>query len=263
VAANRGRLRALIAVTAGLLMAVAVPTMALAAPTDPGTALNTAVSNLEGQGYNVSGTVGSTAAGGSGPITATGTVDSNAKLAAAEFKGVEGGDPVDIHFVQTPNDLYVKIDIKSIQSRLGVTANQWVKVDEAKVTDPSNLPFDMSGSTDAINIAGLLKSVSDVAYANPSDPSRITGTVDLTAATGVGAPNPGDLKAAGAAAKTTPFVATVDGQGRLTELKIDADKFDGNLTQDLAFTDYGSPDQVTVPTDSVPAPAPVYMFFNG
>ena len=264
--ANRGLLRIVAVVAVGLLLAVAVPSAVSAGPAiraeDANTALSTAISNLEGQGYNIDATVGSNASGGGGAIAATGSVDPNSNAAKAEFKGNAGGEPVDIQFVQTPDSLYAKIDIKAIQSQLGFGPNVWIKLDESKITDKSNLPFDLSGKTDAINIEGLMTSVSGVSYPDPSDQSQITGTVDLTAASGVGAPDKSDLQKAGAAAKTTPFAATVDDQGRLTALKVDADKFDGSLTQDLKFTDFGSQDTVSVPTQSTPAPDAAYQFFN-
>jgi len=139
-----------------------------------------------------------------------------------------------------------------------------MKVDESKITKKNNIPFDLSGGDDAINISGLMTSVSDVKYPNPSDTKTITGTVDLTQSTGVGSPNPSDVQSAGPAAKTTPFTATLDDQGRLAELKINADGFDGNLTQDIRFVDYGAPAPITVPPASavIPAPAAAYQFFN-
>ena len=47
-----------------------------------------------------------------------------------------------------------------------------------------------------------------------------------------------------------------------TELEINADQADKDLTQDIKFTDFGSPDPITVPRNSVPAPAAVYEFLN-
>ncbi len=225
-------------------------------------ALESAVTGLQGQGYNLSGTAGSTASGGAGQLKASGSVDPADKAATLEFKGSEGGQSVDLAFTQVGTDLYAKIDIPPVQSKLGVSGDQWMKVDKSKVTGGTAVPFDLSGSTDALDVAGLMTSVSNVKYPDPADPTTITGTVDLTAATGVGAPDKQDLGQAATAAKTTPFTATLDDQGRLTQLKIDADGYDGNLTEDVNFTDFGSPDPVTAPASSIPAPDAAYQFFN-
>ncbi len=246
-------------IATGPLSAGAAPS---SAPSSASDALTAAVTGLQGQGYNLTGSAGSTASGGTGMLNATGSVDPSTTSAAIEFKGNEGGQPVDLNFTQIGTALYAKIDIPPIQSQIGVPADQWVKVDASKITNPTGVPFDLSGSSDALDVAGLLTSVSDVQYAKPSDPTKITGTVDLTASTGVGAPDKQDLSDAGTAAATTPFTATLNSQGQLTGLKIDADDYDGDLTEDINYSDYGSPTPVTAPPSSVPAPDAVYQFFN-
>lgn len=230
---------------------------------DAQTALDNAITDLEGVGYNVTGTIGSTAAGGTGSIHAAGSVDP-ATGAAVVFKGVAGGVPVAIQFVQNTDSLWAKINIPPLQQQLGVGPDQWMQFDESKITNPNNIPFDLSGGGDAINISGLMKATSNVKYPNSSDTKKITGTVDLTQATGVGSPNPNDLSKAGSAAKTTPFTVTLDDRGRLADLKINADGFNGNLTQEIKFTDYGSPTPVTAPPPGnvIPAPPAAYQFFN-
>ena len=194
----------------------------------------------------------------------SGSVDPTSRAATLELKGTESGTPVDVDFTQIGDKFWAKIDVGSFQSQVGAGPNQWLEIDRSKLTGATGAPFDTSGSTDALDLAGLLASVSNVTYPDPSDPTRITGTVDLTASTGVTAPPPTDLKDAGAPAKKTPFTATVDGQGRLTDLTIDADSYDGNLTNDFMFSDFGAPDAVTAPPAAsvIPAPPAAYAFFN-
>jgi hypothetical protein len=249
---------------AGALMAGAlVASPAVAAADSAGTALSTAVAGLKGQGYDLTGSTGSTAAGGTGKLNANGSVDPQDSAATLDFQGTIGGNPVDVDFIQVGNAFYAKLDLGALQSQLGVPASQWMTVDESKLQPGSSaVPFDLSGSSDALDISGLLTSVSDVHFAQPGDTTHIAGTVDLTAATGVAAPDPTDVKDAGAAAKTTPFTATLDSQGRLTDLRVDADSFDGNLSEEIAFSHYGSPQSVSAPPASVPAPAAAYEFFN-
>lgn len=258
--------RTLVLIAAGVAL-VLTPATASAAPGDPAdTALRSAIASLNGTGYNVSAKIGSAASGGEGALTATGSVDPQANAAEVELAGSFGGDSIGIKFVQTGDDeLYAKIAIPAAQADLGIAPDQWIKVDESKVANPErNLPFDFESGADPINVLGLMKSVDNVAYADPNQPTEITGTVDLSAATGIGQPDPAEVDKAGAAAKSTPFTATLDDQGRLSELKIDADGYDGNLTQDITFSDYGTPDPVVEPAASevVPAPESAYAFFN-
>ena len=84
-------------------------------------------------------------------------------------------------------------------------------VDQTKLTGADSKPFDLTGP-DALDVAGLLTSVTNV---TATDPTHLTGTVDLTAATGINSPDSDALTKAGAAAKATPFTVTLDDQGRL------------------------------------------------
>ncbi len=258
LAARSVVLAAVLVVAAAL---VATPVVAAGSAADT---LATAVANLNGQGYNLSGTSGSTAAGGSGKLTASGSVDPTSRAATLDLQGTEGGTPIDVDFTQIGDKFWAKLDVGSFQSQVGAGPDKWLEIDKSKLTSATAAPFDTSGSTDALDIAGLLTKVSDVTYPDPSDPTRVAGTVDLTAATGVTAPPASDLKDAGVAARRTPFTATVDGQGRLTDLTINADSYDGNLTNDFMFTDFGAPDAVTAPPAAsvIPAPPATYAFFN-
>jgi hypothetical protein len=233
-----------------------------AAPESAQAALGKAVTGLQGQGYNVSGTSGSTASGGSGSVTATGSVDPSTKAAAVEFKGSEQGNAIDVAFTGIGDALYARLDLGSAQKAIGVDPNQWITIDQSKVNGSRGIPFDLTGQSDAFDIGGLLTSTNDVVYPDPADHTKISGTVDLAAAQGVSSPDPSDLGKAGTNASMTPFTATLDAQGRLTDLKINADGFDGNLTEEIAFTDFGHPDPVTAPANSVPAPDSAYAFFN-
>jgi hypothetical protein len=264
MANGRKILRTLVAAVAVAPLLAAANPAAVRLAGSPTDTLNAAVASLKGQGYDINGTSGSTASGGTGSLTATGSVDADSTAATVDFHGTEGGVPVDLDFTQIGEQFFAKFDLGPEQSQLGVGADQWMLVDPSKITSPNALPFDLSGASDALDVAGLLTSVADVRYPDPSDPMRISGTVDLTAATGAASPDATDLKAAGAAAKTTPFTATVDGQGRLTDIRVDADAFNGNLSEEIRYSDFGSPDPVTAPPANsvIPAPESAYAFFN-
>jgi hypothetical protein len=60
-----------------------------------------------------------------------------------------------------------------------------------------------------------------------------------------------------------PFTATLDGQGRLSELKITGANEAFNL--DITFSNYGSPTPIAAPAvaDVLPAPDLLYQALNG
>jgi hypothetical protein len=222
----------------------------------PQTELTNAISKLQGTGFNFTQTQGDPT-GGSG-VTGPGSYDQANMSATVTQKGSEDGINVELDATRVGSQLWLQLDAGAINTQLKLPSGKWMLADPAKI-DPGNAPFDFSGSTDVLDIAGLMTSVSNV---QQTDPTTLTGTVDLTVATGDNKPDPDDLKTAGAAAKTTPFTATVDAQGRLTELKTTSTVKDMDL--DFAFADYGSPSAVTAPAaaDVVPAPPALYDFLN-
>jgi len=239
---------------------VAVSACGTNTPSSPGTtasasvapevALVNAISALKGQGFNLKVNVSG--------VAGTGSVDPKNNAGTVEVKGNEGGVTADIAFTQIGSDLWAKVDLGSLSGQLGLDPTKWLKLDASKLTGDASKPFDLSGSSDAFDLAGLVKSVSNV---KRTDATHITGTVDLTAATGLSAPGSDTLDKAGASAKAVPFTATLDSQGRLTELAVTGS---GELAADFQFTDFGSPDPVQAPpaSDVVPAPDAVYQIFN-
>jgi hypothetical protein len=228
----------------------------------PDTDLRDALAALAKEGYNVTGHRGATGAGSSGSSELTGSVDPPKRSATETVKGTAGSISVSLQATQIGADLWARIDIGQLNSRLGVQPDQWLKLDPARITDVRNRPFDFTGPGDPLDMAGLLKTVSGL---RATDATHIAGTVDLTASTGVTAPDPQELARAGTAAKTTPFTATLDDQGRLTALTIDANAFNPDMNLQVTFSDFGSPSPITAPpaADVVPAPEAVYQLFNG
>jgi len=255
------RLVAAVAMAALAVAGVAVSACGTNTPTPSGTstaasvapevALVNAITALKGQGFNLKVNLGG--------ISGTGSIDAKNNAGTVEVKGTESGVTADIAFTQIGSDLWAKVDLGSFSGQLGVDPTKWLKLDASKLTSDGSRPFDLSGSSDAFDLAGLVKSVSNV---KRTDATHLSGTVDLTAATGLSAPGSDTLDKAGAAAKAAPFTATLDSQGRLTELSVNGT---GELAADFQFTDFGSPDPVQAPpaSDVVPAPDAVYQIFNG
>jgi hypothetical protein len=217
----------------------------------PAVALTNAIAGLKNQGFNLKIDLSG--------LSGNGSIDPSHSAGTVEVKGSEQGVTADIAFTQIGSDMWAKVDLGALSSQIGLDPTKWMKLDGSKLTGDQSKPFDLSGSGDAFDLADLVKSVSNV---KQTDATHLSGTVDLTAATGLSAPGSDTLGKAGAAAKATPFTATLDDKGRLTELKVNGASSD--LSADFQFSDFGSPDRVTPPpsSDVVPAPDAIYQFFN-
>jgi hypothetical protein len=220
----------------------------------PQQALVAALANLATTGYDVT----TTAEGGA--LKGTGAVDPKNKSATIEEKGTVQGVTVDIAATEINTDLWAKVDLGAQTKQLGLDPTKWMLLDLTKLTGKNSKPFD-SKSGDAMDIAGLLSKVVDVQRV---DATHLSGTVDLTAATGVDMPDADALTKAGAKAQKVPFTVTLDSQGRPSDIMIDASKINKELTFDIAVSNWGSPSAITKPNpaDVVPAPAGAYSFFN-
>jgi hypothetical protein len=252
---------ALIAAGLGLTACTTAGTTPGATPTttppptlSPTDALTAALGKLKTQGYDL------TLTQQGGLITGGGSVDASKTSATLEQKGTVDGATLDLSATQIGTTLWVKIDAGPLNSSVGVDPTKWMLVDQTKVTGAKSKTFDLAGS-DALDISKLLASTSGVTR---TDATHLSGTVDLTAATGVSAPDSGDLSKAADAAKKVPFVATLDDQGNLTDLTITADVANKALSEEFKLSNFGSQKPITAPAaaDVVPAPDLVYTILN-
>jgi hypothetical protein len=165
-------------------------------------------------------------------------------------------------FTQIGSDLWLKADFGSGAQNLNLDKTTWYKVDASKLK-PDAIPFDLYGSEPPrptrllawpLGIGVVFANVTNVTR---TDATHLTGVVDLTKATVPAVP--GKSSATDAA---VPFTATLDGQGRLTELKITGTNEDLNLG--ITFSNYGSPTPITAPAPAevLPAPEGLYQAFN-
>jgi hypothetical protein len=89
----------------------------------------------------------------------------------------------------------------------------------------------------------------------------VTGTVDLSQASGSLAPDPDDVDDAGAVAKAEPFTLVLDESGRPVHLHLSGNHY---LAMDFAFSHVGSPGAIKAPpaSDVRKATSAVYQFFG-
>jgi hypothetical protein len=225
-----------------------------APPASPTAALASALSQLKSLSYNftqVEGVVGK-----GDYLSGSGSYNAAHKSAAGKFQGSQNGIKVQLDLTQVSSKIWVKMIAGEINKELKLPSNKWMLASASQI-DPGKSPFDLSGSSDVLNIAKLMTTVGDLKMA---DASTLTGTVDLTAAIGDNAPDPDELATVGISAKKTPFTATLDSQGRLTALKINST--DKLLIQTFTFSSYGSPSKISAPSGASKAPATLYEFFN-
>jgi hypothetical protein len=191
---------------------------------------------------------------------ATGSVNYGTQSATITSKSRAGNAVISIEAIEVGPKVWAKIDLGPSNARLGLNPKKWYVVDQAKLTGARKKLLDVE-NYDVLDIVGLMTSTSGLSR---KDSTHITGTVDLTRATGLSAPTPSDLEKAGQGAAKVPFTAAVDDQGRLIDLMIQADAVDRDLTNEYAFSNIGTPGPVAAPAaaDVATTPAAVYQIFN-
>lgn len=191
----------------------------------------------------------------------SGTIDPATHTGTLSASGRMQGVPVEMDALLVSPDIWVRLDLGDMSDQYGITRQSWMKLDSRKVSGDQALPFDLGDFNDALDMKKLLAGMD----AKRVDPSHFSGTIDLTRASGVTAPNASDIAHAGDKAQRVPVAVAVDQQGRLTEVEIDGGSISPDLAVDIRFSDYGMAARVTRPDDNqvVPTPATVYQLLSG
>jgi hypothetical protein len=225
------------------------------AQASPGDALTNALATLENTGYDATLTIPAHG------VTVRTSVD-YANRAATQAVYIDN-QTLSEAFTEIGNDLWVKADFGPLTQNLNIDKTKWYKLDASQLK-PDAIAFGVRGGERPhatrplawpLGIGAVFASVADVTR---TDASHLAGTVDLTNATGPGAPGKSSVTDA-----AVPFAATLDGQGRLIELKIAGADADVNLA--ITFANYGSPTPVAAPAaaEVLPAPDGLYQALNG
>ncbi len=143
-------------------------------------------------------------------------------------------------------DAFAKLNLGDLGPMAGLpgselfTGKKWMHVDRTRLKDSDRIPI----SGDADDALGLKKLLSSAQGVQASGERKYTGTVDLTAADADSLISADEdvVKALGDKAKTVPFTATVDDQGRLAELAVDVPAAGDNPAHQLkvTLTGYGT-----------------------
>ncbi|HKT06240.1 MAG TPA: hypothetical protein VJT31_42585 [Rugosimonospora sp.] len=199
--------------------------------------------------------------GGQEDLTTHGHADPVHRAASLAATGTMQGMPFNQDVIAIGTNYWIKLDLGAQNDTgLGIDPTKWMHLDATKLGKAANLPFDLAGAGDVLDITGLLDAVGT---AQRVDATHYTGTIDMTVAAGVSAMTQENLTKLGAKAKTMPFSATLDDQGRLTELIVDGSAVDKALGARFAFMQFGKAFPINRPVHNVvEAPAGVYDLFK-
>ncbi|MEV6932412.1 hypothetical protein AB0M46_49065 [Dactylosporangium sp. NPDC051485] len=188
--------------------------------------------------------------------TVTGVVESSGKR-QARLDGVASGVRFSIEgIVLGGEERYFRTSIPAT----GVSAKKWYRFDRTKVGRTGIIGlFETDDPTSSRDLAGRVG-------AAKLEHGRITGTYDLTRGGDLGVTDRGAIAALGERAKRAPFAAGLDGQGRLSSIRITVPAYGSTPERTLAvdYQKQGMTVQVAVPkaAEVAQANAAVYNLLN-
>ena len=189
----------------------------------------------------------------------SGQVDPAAKSWTLMLGSIDPTVILSYAFVTIDTDYWIKVDLgASANQQAGIQRGTWMHLDRSRITVKDAFPIDATGDGDAL---GLTSTLQHTAAVTRTDSTSYAGTIDLS----VGSPLSPDAETQrrlGYQVAAVPFTATVDSQGRLTDIKVDGSGIEDSLTVELSVADYGAATAITKPASSIPAPAGLYKLFN-
>ncbi|MGC5287177.1 hypothetical protein [Micromonospora sp. DT231] len=190
---------------------------------------------------------------------------------SAEMKIAVGGPSSDlamkldvIHFKP---DSWVKLELtgstaNSLPTIKQLNLGKYQHLDQARIKGNRSLGFDF----DKVDPAGSAVLTQGITEVRSTGTGAYAGTIDVTKAAEAGSLNAATIAALGTQAKTVPFTAKVDPQGRLSELVLQLPAAGQTAAQEIKMTysDYGAATAAQKPPAAqvVEAPAELYSLFN-
>ncbi|MEU6073108.1 hypothetical protein [Micromonospora sp. NPDC047074] len=182
------------------------------------------------------------------------------------------GKPTDdlfmkLDLVHYKPDSWVKVELggttaKSIPGVQKLNLGKYQHLDQTRIKGNRNLGFDF----DKVDPAGSAVLTQGITEVRQTGEGAYAGTIDVSKAAEAGSVDPTVITALGAQAKSVPFTAKLDPQGRLSELVIQIPAAGQTKAQDIRITysEYGSATAAQKPPADqvVEAPAELYNLFN-
>lgn len=192
-----------------------------------------------------------------GSTNMDGSADPSTKSVKLTSRALAGGASVDISLLAVGTDLYAQITGLSM---LGINSDTWLHVDGTKIKSLALL-----GIADPSDPTGVNSLGKQIVSASKSGSGEYTGTLDLTKAAVAGIPVAA-IASMGDKAKSVPFTASVDSQGRLAKesFTVPAQGSMPETPVTITYAGFGSPVSISKPTANVQeAPPAVYTLLGG
>ncbi|MCW3838752.1 hypothetical protein ONA70_01390 [Micromonospora yasonensis] len=182
------------------------------------------------------------------------------------------GDPssdlmMKLDLIHAKPDSWVKLELggkaaSSVPGAQKLNLGKYQHLDQTRIKGNRALGFDF----DRLDPAGSAVLTQGVTEVRQTGEGAYAGTVDISKAAEAGSLDPAVITALGAQAKTVPFTAKVDPQGRLSELVLQVPAAGQAAAQDIKITysDYGNATAAQKPPADqvVEAPPEFYNLFN-
>lgn len=182
------------------------------------------------------------------------------------------GDPssdlmMKLDLIHLKPDSWVKLELggraaSSIPGVRKLNLGKYQHLDQTRIKGNRALGFDF----DRVDPAGSAVLTQGITEVRQTGDGSYAGTVDISKAARAGSLDPAVITALGAQAKTVPFTAEVDPQGRLSELVLRVPAAGQTAAQDIKITysDYGNATAAQKPPAGqvVEAPPEFYHLFD-
>ncbi|MFJ6195203.1 hypothetical protein [Micromonospora sp. NPDC092111] len=174
---------------------------------------------------------------------------------------------MNLDLIHAKPDSWVKLDLggKSAGSIPGVqklNLGKYQHLDQTRIKGNKALGFDF----DKVDPAGSAVLTQGITEVRQTGAGSYAGTLDVSKAAEAGSVDPTVITALGPEAKSVPFTAKLDPQGRLSELVVQIPAAGQNAAQDIKITysDYGNAAAAQQPPAAqvVEAPQEFYNLFD-
>jgi len=223
---------------------------ASSAPAEPEELLKAATAEIDKGNYRFTFT--------GGPAAGEGYVHKPSGGTRLTVNATYGADKTVADILVAGNDTFVKLALNGEPLAGG---GKWLEIDKSKVTADGMLDY-----VAEVDVPGASRLLATARSVSSRPTGEIAGTVDVSKVKGV--PSLDDeetISALGAWASAVPFVATLDGDGRLTKLVLDLSSFSvaGIKAFEFGYSDYGAAEPAAKPAagDVTAAPANLYEDF--
>ncbi|WP_410809805.1 hypothetical protein [Micromonospora sp. 067-2] len=201
--------------------------------------------------------------------TAEGQVHQPSQSAAMKISigGPSSDLAMKLDVIHSKPDSWVKLELtgptaNSLPAIKQLNLGKYQHLDQTRIKGNRSLGFDF----DQVDPAGSAVLTQGITEVRSTGTGAYAGTIDVTKAAEAGSLNAATIAALGTQAKTVPFTAQVDPQGRLTQLVLQLPAAGQTAAQEirLTYSDYGAATAAQKPPADqvVEAPAELYSLFN-